>query len=128
VTRFYWLLIGTLAVWRVTHLLNAEDGPWDLLVRLRRLAGRARMGSLVDCFACLSIWVSAPLAWWLGESWKEAVLLWPALSAGAMLAERLTVGPGDAITPAAIYYEEQETSDELLRERKKTVSPGARPQ
>ena len=127
-TRFYWLLIATLAVWRVTHLLNAEDGPWDLLVRLRRLAGRVRLGSLVDCFACLSIWVSAPLAWWLGESWKEAVLLWPALSAGAMLAERLTVTPGDAITPAAIYYEERETSDELLREPKKSVSTGARPQ
>jgi hypothetical protein len=126
--RFYWLLLGMLALWRVTHLLNAEDGPWDLLVGFRRLVGRVGLGSLVDCFACLSVWVSAPLAWWLGESWKEAVLLWPAMSAGAMLAERLTRTPREPITRAAIYYEEQETDDELLREPKKSVSTGTRPQ
>ena len=36
---YYWLVLGSLCVWRVTHLLHAEDGPWDLVVRLRRLAG-----------------------------------------------------------------------------------------
>ena len=37
--RFYWLALGILAVWRVTHLLHAEDGPWDVLYRLRRRLG-----------------------------------------------------------------------------------------
>ena len=27
----YWLVLGALAVWRLTHLLQAEDGPADLL-------------------------------------------------------------------------------------------------
>jgi len=36
---FYWLTLGVLCVWRISHLLNAEDGPADAVVRLRRLAG-----------------------------------------------------------------------------------------
>jgi hypothetical protein len=105
--RFYWLALGILAVWRITHLLNAEDGPWDLLVRFRRLAGNGFWGALLDCFYCLSLWIAAPFACWLGSGWKERILLWPALSAGAILAERLTSRRGDEPPPAA-YYEEPE--------------------
>jgi len=28
--------LAVLGVWRVTHLLNAEDGAWELLAHLRR--------------------------------------------------------------------------------------------
>jgi hypothetical protein len=51
---FYRLLLGILAVWRITHLLNAEDGPWEVVVRLRRIAGEGFWGQLLDCFYCLS--------------------------------------------------------------------------
>ena len=78
--RFYWLLLGILGVWRIVHLLHAEDGPWNLLAKLRRLAGEGIWGSLLDCFYCLSLWVAAPFAYFLGEGWKERLLLWPALS------------------------------------------------
>ena len=44
------LLIVTLAIWRLTHLFWGEDGPGDLFVRLRRLAGKGFWGSLLDCF------------------------------------------------------------------------------
>jgi len=83
--QFYWLALGILSVWRVTHLLNAEDGPWDLVVSVRRRAGNGFWGGLMDCFLCLSIWLSVPLAGVLGSSWKERLLLWTALSAGAIL-------------------------------------------
>jgi hypothetical protein len=76
-----------LAVFRVTHLLNAEDGPWDAAVHLRRWAGVGFWGALLDCFHCLSLWVAAAFAVLLGESWKERLLLWPALSAGAIMLE-----------------------------------------
>jgi hypothetical protein len=36
---FFWLTVNSLVVWRITHLLQAEDGPWNLVVRLRRVAG-----------------------------------------------------------------------------------------
>jgi hypothetical protein len=103
--QFYWLILGVLAVWRLTHLLNAEDGPWDLLVKLRRLAGNGSLGSLLDCFYCLSLWLAAPLAYLVGDGWKQRLLLWPAISAGAILLQKATSRePGG---PAVEYYEEE---------------------
>ena len=104
--RFYWLLLGVLSVWRVTHLLYGEDGPGGLFVRLRLWAGAGFWGGLLDCFYCLSLWVAAPLALLLGETWGERFLLWPALSAGAILLERLTVR--ERAAPHAPYVEDEE--------------------
>jgi hypothetical protein len=89
VTRFYWLAVAILAVWRVTHFCTAEGGPWLVMARLRRRLATVT-GELFTCFYCLSVWISAPLAAWLGESWPERLLLWPAVSAGTILLERVT--------------------------------------
>jgi hypothetical protein len=86
---FYGFSLGVLGVWRVTHLFNAEDGPWEILVRLRRVAGPSFWGELLDCFYCLSLWVSAPFALLLSSNWRELLLLWLALSGGAILLERV---------------------------------------
>ena len=110
---FYWLIVGTLSVWRVTHLFAAEDGPWQALVRLRRRAGEGFFAGLLDCFYCLSLWISAPAAWLIGEGWKERAMLWLALSGGAILLERATARRETAL-PAA-YHEDKEDDDELLR-------------
>ncbi|HEX9944529.1 MAG TPA: hypothetical protein VGG03_21165 [Thermoanaerobaculia bacterium] len=104
--KTYELILAALCVWRITHLLEAEDGPWDLVVRLRRAAGDGFSGKLLDCFDCLSLWISAPFAWGFGESWRERLLLWPSLSAVAIFLERLTArrtGP-----PPALYIEDKE--------------------
>jgi hypothetical protein len=120
--QFYFLILGILAVWRITHLLNAEDGPWDLLARLRRLAGEGVWGSLLDCFYCLSIWIAAPFAYGLGNDWRERLLLWPALSGAAILAERLTVNRDRSEPPPAVYYEEpEENPDVVLRQQARPV-------
>src|SRR5215469_6982588 len=95
---FYWLVLGSLGVWRVVHLFNAEDGAWNLLARLRRLAGSAWWGGLLDCFYCLSVWIAAPFAFFLGEGWKQRVFLWPALSGAAVLMERITSRNGESPT------------------------------
>jgi hypothetical protein len=111
---FYWLVVGTLCVWRVTHLLNAEDGPWRLVVRLRQRAGNGFWGELLDCFYCLSLWVAAPLAIVLGSGVKERLLLWPALSAAAILLERLTAEAQGAAP--AVYFENQENQNVLRKD------------
>jgi hypothetical protein len=87
-SEFYRLTLGILGVWRVTHLLHAEDGPWELIARLRRFAGAGVFGRAMDCFYCLSLWIAAPAAFILGQSRVEQGLLWLALSAGAILIER----------------------------------------
>lgn len=114
--RFYWLALGILAVWRVTHLLNAEDGPGDVFVHFRRWLGQGFWGSLLDCFYCLSMWIAAPLACCIGDNWMESFLLWPALSGGAILVERLTVRPAEPVPEATIIYEKKRSEDDLLRE------------
>ena len=120
-THSYWLVIGILVVWRVTHLFYGEDGPGDIFVRLRRTAGEGFWGSLLDCFYCLSIWIALPLSYWLGESWKQRLLLWPALSAGAILLERLTTRKP---APPEFHYTEYEENDELLRHETKRIEDG----
>jgi hypothetical protein len=47
-TRFYALALGILAVWRITHLLNAEDGPGKLMARMRTLAGSGFWDEMLD--------------------------------------------------------------------------------
>ena len=84
------VLVGGLAVWRITHLFNAEDGPGDLLVRIRLLAGSGFWGRLLDCFYCLSLWIATPLAGLLASGWREWLLLVPALSGAGILLERAT--------------------------------------
>jgi hypothetical protein len=112
----YGLLLGVLGVWRVAHLLYAEDGPWNIFVRFRKLAGSGFWGELLDCFYCLSLSVSAPFAWLVGGNWRERLLLWPALSAGAILLERVTRDRNDN---APLYWEDPEVHDGLLRQGEK---------
>jgi hypothetical protein len=86
--EFYALIVAILAVWRITHLLQAEDGPWDVVVRIRVWVGQGFFGKLMDCFYCLSLWVAAPCAYVLGQDWRQRLWLWPALSGAAILLER----------------------------------------
>ena len=113
--KFYWLILAVLTVWRITHLLHGEDGPWDLVVKLRRMAGEGFCGSLLDCFYCLSIWVALPVAAGIGSTWMERLLLWPALSAGAILLERAT-SRGPSAPAAQFWLEPEEGNDVLWRE------------
>lgn len=83
-------LMAALCLWRVTHLLGIEEGPFRLVVRLRARAGNGFFGELLDCFYCLSLWLAIPLAVLTGDSWTQRLLLWPALSGAACLLEQGT--------------------------------------
>jgi hypothetical protein len=82
------LALGVLGVWRISHLLHAENGPGDVVVSLRRALGNSVAGRAMDCFDCLSMWVALPFALVVGDGWREMVLAWPALSAAAMVLNR----------------------------------------
>ena len=112
--QWYWLIVGILCTWRVSHLLSAEDGPFEMFARLRELAGRS-LGQLMDCFYCLSLWVAAPLALVLGDGAKHSLLLWLSFSGGAILLERFT---GRASTHAPVYFEHAEVGGDhvMLRQ------------
>jgi hypothetical protein len=131
--KFYWLVLGALTVWRVTFLLQAEDGPWDIVIRLRQFVGEGFWGKLMDCFHCLSVWVAAPVAVLVGKNWLERALLWPSFSAAAILLERVT-NEAWHISPAPFAEDPaKEEKDGMLRTKKTanenpgdTSSPGER--
>ena len=86
--RGYWLMLALLGVWRVTHLLHAELGPWRLLDRFRQWTECVLRTTLFRCFYCLSLWVALPVGLFLGTDWPEKLLLILAASGGAILGER----------------------------------------
>jgi hypothetical protein len=99
-------ILATLAVWRLTHLIAAEDGPFNALAWLRGKAGQGFWATLLDCFYCLSIWIALLFAIGMGGSLLHKVLLWLALSAAAILLNRVI----DRVAPdPPVYFEEPET-------------------
>ena len=59
---WFHLALAALATWRLATLLVHDDGPWDVMWRLRRGLGHGQVGRMLDCFHCVSLWVAAPLA------------------------------------------------------------------
>ena len=87
----FWLklTIAILATWRLTHLLAREDGPADLIARLRMGLGNGVLGRMLDCFQCLSLWMAIPAALWVTTRPLDACLVWLAVSGAACLCERI---------------------------------------
>lgn len=83
------LLIAILATWRISHLLAREEGPFDLVLKLRLRLGDGGWGRAMDCPYCLSLWLAAPLALLLSRQPLAWGLAWLAISGGACVLERL---------------------------------------
>jgi hypothetical protein len=82
-------IILTLSTWRITHLIQAEDGPWDVIFKIRKWVGNGFVGSLMDCFYCLSIWTAIPFAMVAGSTITEYIVYTMAMSGGAILIQKL---------------------------------------
>lgn len=84
------LALGALATWRLAHLIAAEDGPGDVLLKARMRVGNGPLGTLMDCFECVSVWVAAPIAGVAMRTRRDAWLAWLGLSGAACMLERMT--------------------------------------
>lgn len=78
------MVLAVLATWRMTHLLAREDGPGDLIFRVRAWLGQGVAAKLMDCFYCLSLWIAAPAALFVSRRAIEWIFTWLALS-GALV-------------------------------------------
>jgi hypothetical protein len=107
--EIYRFIVVLLATWRVTHLISSEDGPGKVIRKFRKALEPTFLGDLVACFYCLSFWIAVPFCLTLGVTFKDSLLLWLALSGGAILLERATSAP------PPLYFEEGEDTDGLLR-------------
>ncbi len=118
-----WLrfMLGVLGTWRLTHLFVSEHGPWNMLTKLRKAISRIDGGKLLDCFYCASLWVSVPFCLLIGATLLDRLLLWPALSAAAILLENLSTRLGQPA--AAGYFVEGDQNNDLLREERQYSRP-----
>jgi hypothetical protein len=91
----FWIrfVLAVLATWRITHLISSEDGPADLIVRLRVRLGNGLAGQLMDCFKCLSIWAALPAALFVGGRPIHLLVTWLAISGAACLIQRAGEDP-----------------------------------
>ncbi len=83
------LVIGMLAVWRATYMLQQETGPFALFARLQAWfwSEPHKEGGIKDmlrCFNCLSVWLSAIVALFLATTIIQFFAFTLAISAGAM--------------------------------------------
>lgn len=96
------LFAGILATWRVSSLIAREEGPWEVLTRLRYLLGErynersqpygtTMISKLAGCIWCNSIWVGLLVV--LIYELSPTAYLWVtmplSLSAGAIALEEL---------------------------------------
>ena len=112
------LTLCVLATWRVSHLIAHEDGPFDVIVRLRRRAGDGVLGRLMDCPYCLSLWIAAPVALLLTRQLGAWCVAWLAVTGGSSLLERLSRSTTGPPPPAAAYNLislEGDPNDAMLR-------------
>jgi hypothetical protein len=86
-TRF---VLCILAAWRLTHLIVAEDGPWDIVVRVRARLGDSMAGRIMDCFYCSSVWIAVPFAFVMTRDILGWLVSWLAISGAASLLEQAT--------------------------------------
>lgn len=96
------MIIDALIVWRLTHLIQSEDGPFDIFVRFQsylkdrippeRLAkdDRGFWAGLFSCFMCLSVWIGTAVAYLrVGRHWG-AIGYGLALSGAAILLQLIS--------------------------------------
>ena len=86
------LLIGGLAVWRLSHGIAKENGPLMVFARLRATLARAqkRSGGLFDaisCVYCLSFWIGLTAALWVAYDVFTWISYGLAFSGASMLLE-----------------------------------------
>ena len=107
--------VAVLAAWRLAELASHEDGPGDLIARVR-----ARVGRLMSCFQCASVWAAAPLAVWAIDAPRDWPAVWLAISGAACLIDRLAARR-EPVARLEIDDDPGGKEDELLRREPTTI-------
>ena len=90
--RWFIFILGSLATFRLSHLVSKERGPLAVFERVRKAlpGGRGSAKEWVSCIYCFSLTASALVCfviWTLDPnlSWQELVLSWLSFSAMTMI-------------------------------------------
>ncbi len=92
-----WLVLCTLAVWRITALLCYDDGPFRVLLRLRLVLVRVGFAGLITCFHCVALWVSLLLVSSVYERRWSSVVVVLAVAGAVSITERWLLPPSETL-------------------------------
>jgi hypothetical protein len=79
------LIVATLAAYRISRMITAEEGPFGAFLWLREHIDRDQqswVGRGLNCILCVSFWVTGAIALVLGATWLEwlgmagAIVMW----------------------------------------------------
>jgi hypothetical protein len=87
-------LLALLGVYRLSHMIAMEDGPFDMFAELRDAVGqRTWIGRGLHCVLCVSFWASLLGALGLLPMGVATfVLVWLGLAGGCLVLHRLLYG------------------------------------
>lgn len=88
-TSVFGFTLSILAAWRVTTALCYERGPFNSLTAVRRLSYRIGLKTLVDCFHCTAVWISAALVLGIYVPTQTSILLVIAVAGAVSLLQKL---------------------------------------
>ena len=96
---WFLFVLLTLAVYRVTQLLVYDDGPFDLIFKIRGKMGvydlsqngepETSLGKLFACPYCVGFWLSILAALSISGSIKSFIILWLAIAGAQTFLEAL---------------------------------------
>lgn len=85
--QFGEFIIVTLGVYRLSHIIVREDGPFDIFVHLRSWIGRPDRNWIAkgfNCILCVSFWLAGLVSLLLGLNW----VMWLGIAGGVQLIDR----------------------------------------
>lgn len=88
------ILPCALATYRVTRLVMLEDGPFDLILKLRGIAdpdAATWLGKGLRCPWCISFWVGPAVVY--AATYTTGLILVSGLAASALSSLGMTYGP-----------------------------------
>jgi hypothetical protein len=96
-----------------------KTGPRDIVIGARQFVGE---GFFIIAFI---VWIAAPFAYLVGQGWLGRALLWPSLSADAILLGRVTnAAPRVQPAPFAEDPGEEQGNGMLRTEKAADEKPG----
>lgn len=82
-------VLAALAVWRVTLLVATERGPFAIMQAIRDTKVAKSYAADIECFSCMSLWVSAMLSIFVSNDLWSLLVVIPALSGLAIALEMI---------------------------------------
>jgi hypothetical protein len=97
---WFLFVLLTFATYRVTQLLVYDDGPLDLIFKLRAMMGvydldqngesKTNLGKLFSCPYCVGFWLAIPAALVPAGNIKSFIILWLAIAGSQSFLEALS--------------------------------------